>query len=62
MTTGQITCYRSGQLKNSQQYSDSENAKIVAFLKTLTGDQPNFKLPFLPPSSDVTKRPQPFAK
>ncbi|MDP1607534.1 MAG: cytochrome C biogenesis protein CcsA, partial [Rhodocyclaceae bacterium] len=38
------------------------NAKVVAFLKTLTGDQPNFKLPILPPSSDKTPRPTPFAK
>ena len=51
-----------GRIQLGRKYSDSENAKIVAFLKTLTGDQPNFKLPFLPPSSDVTKRPQPFAK
>ncbi|TXG79047.1 MAG: cytochrome C biogenesis protein CcsA, partial [Rhodocyclaceae bacterium] len=37
-------------------------AKIVAFLKTLTGDQPKFDLPVLPPSSDATPRPQPFAR
>ncbi|MDR2990994.1 MAG: cytochrome-c peroxidase [Burkholderiaceae bacterium] len=35
--------------------------RIVAFLKTLTGDQPNFPLPQLPPSSDATPRPDPFA-
>ena len=40
--------------------SKAENADIVAFLKTLTGDQPKFTLPILPPSSDKTKRPQPF--
>jgi len=34
----------------------------VAFLKTLTGDQPSFKLPILPPSADATPRPQPFGK
>ena len=39
-----------------------ENAKVVAFLKTLTGDQPNFKLPILPPSADATPRPTPFEK
>ena len=39
-----------------------ENAKIVAFLKTLTGEQPSFKLPILPPSADNTPRPTPFAK
>jgi cytochrome c peroxidase len=43
-------------------FTDDENAKVVAFLKTLTGDQPNFRLPQLPPSSDSTPRPQPFAK
>ncbi len=34
--------------------------KIVAFLKTLTGEQPQFKLPILPPSVDTTPRPTPF--
>ena len=35
-------------------------ASIVAFLKTLTGKQPNFKLPTLPPSSNATPQPKPF--
>lgn len=39
-----------------------ENAGVVAFLKTRTGDQPNFKRPILPPSSGAPPRPQPFAK
>ena len=43
-----------------KQFSDAENAKIVAFLKTLTGDQPVITLPVLPPSSDRTPRPTPF--
>ncbi len=34
--------------------------KIVAFLKTLTGKQPQFALPILPPSVDSTPRPEPF--
>ena len=34
--------------------------KIVAFLKTLTGKQPQFTLPILPPSVDSTPRPEPF--
>lgn len=34
--------------------------KITAFLKTLTGDQPSFALPLLPPSTRDTPRPQPF--
>jgi cytochrome c peroxidase len=51
-----------GRLQLGKKFTDEENAKIVAFLKTLTGDQPNFKLPILPPSTDATPRPQPFAK
>jgi cytochrome c peroxidase len=50
-----------GRLQLGKKFSDDENGKIVAFLKTLTGDQPNFKLPVLPPSVDGTPRPQPFA-
>lgn len=51
-----------GRLQLGKKFTDEENASIVAFLKTLTGDQPSFKLPQLPPSSDATPRPQPFAK
>jgi cytochrome c peroxidase len=51
-----------GRIQLGKKFTDEENAKIVAFLKTLTGDQPNFKLPILPPSSDSTPRPTPFAK
>lgn len=43
-----------------KKFTDDENAQVVAFLKTLTGDQPSFKLPILPPSTDSTPRPQPF--
>ena len=49
-----------GRLQLGRKFSDDENGKIVAFLKTLTGDQPQMTLPILPPSSDKTKRPQPF--
>jgi cytochrome c peroxidase len=49
-----------GRIQLGKQFTAEENAKIVAFLKTLTGDQPSFKLPILPPSSDSTPRPQPF--
>lgn len=38
----------------------AEIDKIVAFLKTLTGEQPTFQLPILPPSTNKTPRPQPF--
>jgi len=51
-----------GRIQLGRQYSPDETAKIVAFLKTLTGDQPQFALPLLPPSSDRTPRPQPFAE
>lgn len=51
-----------GRIQLGRTFSDKENAEIVAFLKTLTGDQPNFKLPILPPSSDRTPRPEPFAR
>ena len=34
--------------------------KVVAFLKTLTGKQPDFPLPQLPPSGPDTPAPQPF--
>lgn len=50
-----------GRLQLGKKFTDEENAQIVAFLKTLTGDQPSFQLPQLPPSSDNTPRPQPFA-
>ncbi|HID83134.1 MAG TPA: cytochrome-c peroxidase [Chromatiales bacterium] len=49
-----------GRLQLGKKYTDQENASIVAFLKTLTGDQPAFTLPMLPPSTDATPRPKPF--
>ena len=49
-----------GRLQLGKTFSPQENADIVAFLKTLTGDQPDFKLPILPPSTDETPRPKPF--
>lgn len=49
-----------GRLQLGKTFTKDENAKIVAFLKTLTGDQPSFMLPILPPSSDSTPRPNPF--
>lgn len=51
-----------GRLQLGKKFSKEENAKIVAFLKTLTGDQPSFLLPILPPSADKTPRPTPFGK
>ncbi len=40
--------------------SDPEVDNIVAFLLTLTGDQPSFALPILPPSTAHTPSPEPF--
>ncbi|MFZ3041039.1 MAG: cytochrome-c peroxidase [Thiobacillus sp.] len=51
-----------GRIQLGKKFSADENAKVVALLKTLTGDQPDFKLPILPPSTDSTPRPQPFSK
>jgi cytochrome c peroxidase len=49
-----------GRLQLGKTFTKDENAKIVAFLRTLTGDQPGFMMPILPPSSDATPRPNPF--
>ncbi|MCU7858089.1 MAG: cytochrome C biogenesis protein CcsA, partial [Candidatus Thiodiazotropha sp. (ex Lucinoma borealis)] len=49
-----------GRLQLGRKFSDLENSQIVAFLKTLTGDQPAFQMPILPPSTDKTPVPRPF--
>lgn len=49
-----------GRLQLGKKFTDKENAQIVAFLKSLTGDQPSFQLPILPPSTDKTPKPTPF--
>lgn len=49
-----------GRLQVGKKFTTDENAQIVAFLKTLTGDQPSFLLPILPPSTESTPRPKPF--
>lgn len=49
-----------GRLQLGKKFTADENQKIVAFLKTLTGQQPSFMLPILPPSADKTPRPTPF--
>jgi cytochrome c peroxidase len=51
-----------GRVQLGKKFTPEENARIVAFLKTLTGDQPSFKMPLLPPSADNTPRPTPFDK
>ena len=49
-----------GLLQLGVKFTAEENANIVAFLKTLTGDQPAFIIPQLPPSTDKTPLPKPF--
>jgi cytochrome c peroxidase len=51
-----------GRVQLGRTFSATENAKIVGFLRTLTGEQPAFSLPVLPPSSDQTPRPTPFGQ
>jgi cytochrome c peroxidase len=41
-----------------EELSDAETADIVAFLTTLTGDQPKIEYPILPPREKDTPRPQ----
>ncbi len=49
-----------GNVQLGKKFSKDETASIVAFLKTLTGDQPSFTMPILPPSVDSTPKPVPF--
>ncbi len=49
-----------GKLQLDRDFDKKEIDSIVAFLKTLTGEQPNFKLPVLPPSNNSTPKPVPF--
>ncbi|MEZ5451498.1 MAG: cytochrome-c peroxidase [Thiothrix sp.] len=51
-----------GQLQLGKKFTDEETADIVAFLKTLTGKQPELQLPILPPSTNDTPVPEPFNK
>jgi cytochrome c peroxidase len=51
-----------GRIQLGRQYSEAEIDQLVAFLKTLTGRQPDFPLPQLPPSSPETPKPAPFAR
>ncbi len=49
-----------GRLQLGRKYSEAEIDDIVAFLKALTGDQPTFVIPLLPPSSNDTPKPDPW--
>lgn len=50
------------RLQLGRKLEKDEIGKITAFLKTLTGEQPSFQLPMLPPSNNNTPIPVPFAK
>jgi cytochrome c peroxidase len=49
-----------GRLQLGRKFEKVELDQIVAFLKTLTGEQPKFALPILPPSTNSTPPPAPF--
>jgi cytochrome c peroxidase len=49
-----------GRLQLGKTFAPEESAKIVAFLKSLTGDQPQLLLPILPPSTEKTPPPKPL--
>ncbi|MDT8364023.1 MAG: cytochrome-c peroxidase [Nitrosomonas sp.] len=49
-----------GKIQLDRDFNQKEITNIVAFLKTLTGKQPEFNLPILPPSNNKTPQPQPF--
>ncbi len=49
-----------GKIQLNRDYTPEETADVVAFLKTLTGDQPKIKYPILPPSNENTPLPEPF--
>jgi cytochrome c peroxidase len=50
-----------GRLQLGRVYEPQEIDQIVAFLKTLTGDMPRMAVPILPPSSNSTPVPDPYA-
>lgn len=49
-----------GRLQFGKEFTEEENVNIVAFLKKLTGDQPKFLMPILPPSTDKAPPRRPF--
>ena len=50
-----------GRLQLGRKFEKEEIDDIVAFLKTLTGDQPEFVIPILPPNSNDTPLANPWA-
>jgi cytochrome c peroxidase len=49
------------KLQLGEEFTPEVTAQVVAFLKTLTGRQPTFMLPLLPPSTPDTPEPKPFS-
>jgi cytochrome c peroxidase len=49
-----------GWLQLGNKHTPEGNAKSVVSVKTLTGDQPQFLMPALPPLMDKTPSPKPF--
>ena len=49
-----------GRLQLGRKFTAEENESIVLFMKSMTGEQPRFTLPILPPSTDETPKPRPF--
>ena len=50
------------RLQLGRKLEKEQLGQITEFLKSLTGEQPSFALPMLPPSTPATPRPVPFAK
>ncbi|MDG9729779.1 cytochrome-c peroxidase [Ignatzschineria sp. RMDPL8A] len=51
-----------GRLQLGRNFTEDEVTKVVAWFKTLTGDQPQLVMPILPPSNNNTPKPEPFTK
>ncbi|MEE4279793.1 MAG: cytochrome-c peroxidase [Halieaceae bacterium] len=51
-----------GVTQLGRKFTGEETQNMVAFLGTLTGRQPSFALPILPPSTASTPPPQPFLR
>ncbi|NLD00541.1 MAG: cytochrome-c peroxidase [Gammaproteobacteria bacterium] len=50
------------RLQLGRQLEKEQISQISLFLKSLTGEQPSFAIPMLPPSTPQTPRPEPFTK
>lgn len=46
----------------NRHFTTKQTQELVAFLRTLTGEQPKIILPVLPPSNHATPKPQPFGQ